>query len=341
MDDGSNSVLPSERRADLPAWLLSVVLHATLLIAIGLLAPATARPAPGDPPRAVGIALVRDANSSKPEYFSGTAAGGGAGGGASGGGTVSGTAGAAPEIGTPDLSRLVTAGGIQLPTGGPAGSALSGRGMSTGVGGLLQGGTNPGGGQIGGKTGTQVFGARGEGNRFVYVFDRSSSMSGFNGRPLAAAKRELVRSLKDLASGNQFQIIFYNERQAVFNPLSPNPPTMLFATEENRQLADQYVRQIDAIGGTHHLEALELALRMRPEVIFFLTDAAEPELTARELAEVRRKNESAATINAIEFGPGPFQGGENFLMRLARQNQGQHVYVDVTTLPEDSGDDAH
>jgi hypothetical protein len=41
-----------------PAWLLSVVLHATLLIACSLIVPAAARLPPGEPERTVGIALV-------------------------------------------------------------------------------------------------------------------------------------------------------------------------------------------------------------------------------------------------------------------------------------------
>jgi hypothetical protein len=39
------------------------------------------------------------------------------------------------------------------------------------------------------------------------------------------------------------------------------------------------------------------------------------------------------SINAIEFGYGPQSGADNFLVRLARQNNGMHVYVDVSQLP--------
>src|SRR5262245_17102357 len=56
---------------------------------------------------------------------------------------------------------------------------------------------------------TQVFGVTGRGRKFVYVFDRSLSMQG---APLAAAKRELIASLGRLEDGQQFQIIFYNEK---------------------------------------------------------------------------------------------------------------------------------
>jgi Ca-activated chloride channel family protein len=73
---------------------------------------------------------------------------------------------------------------------------------------------------------------------------------------------------------------------------------------------------------------------MTPDVVFFLTDAEQPQLSASELAEVRRLNRGESVINTIEFGSGTFPGGENFLIRLARQNRGRHVYVDVTKLPQ-------
>jgi hypothetical protein len=38
-------------------------------------------------------------------------------------------------------------------------------------------------------------------------------------------------------------------------------------------------------------------------------------------------------INTIEFGVGPALDRDNFMKRLARQNAGRHVYVDVTQLP--------
>jgi hypothetical protein len=198
---------------------------------------------------------------------------------------------------------------------------------------LTSGANGQGQGVAGSQTRTQIFGVQGEGSEFVYVFDRSSSMGGFGGRPLAAAKRELLRSLDDLTSVNQFQIVFYNESPAIFNPFRPAPPKMFGATDENKRLAGQYVQSINAIGGTAHRNALEFALRTGPDVIFFLTDADEPGMTANELADLRRRNRSATIIHTIEFGAGPFSGRDNFLVQLARQHGGQHVYVDVAELP--------
>jgi hypothetical protein len=187
-----------------------------------------------------------------------------------------------------------------------------------------------------GQVETSVFGSHGIGSKFVYLFDRSNSMNEFEGRPLAGAKRELIASLADLDRIHQFQIVFYNERPTVFNPDYPRGPRMLFGDAATKRRATEFVRRMDAGGGTRHMEALKLALGMRPDVIFLVTDAGEPQLTAKDLADILRRNERVgAAINAIEFGVGPDPGGTNFLVRLAEQNHGQHVYVDVTRLPLD------
>jgi hypothetical protein len=177
---------------------------------------------------------------------------------------------------------------------------------------------------------TGVFGVSGVGYKFVYVFDRSGSMDGHGGAPLASAKRELVHSLRELEKTHQFQIIFYNENPRIFAP-SGGEGRLAFGTEQNKRLAERFVGGITADGATQHEEALTMALRMRPDVIFFLTDADEPSLSAKQLARIAQQNHGTS-INAIEFGYGPQGDSNNFLVRMARQNGGQHVYVDVSQL---------
>ena len=177
---------------------------------------------------------------------------------------------------------------------------------------------------------TSVFGVEGTGSRFVYVFDRSGSMDGFGGAPLRAAKAELLSSLNDLQRGHQFQIIFYNEQPRVFNPTG-GEPSLVWGDEAGKQLAKRFVTGIAATGGTRHMHAMRLALGMRPDVIFFLTDADEPQMTEDELGRVRRLNYATA-IHAIEFGYGPNRSTLNFLKRLAAENRGRHVYIDVAKL---------
>ena len=170
---------------------------------------------------------------------------------------------------------------------------------------------------------TQVFGVVGRGNRFVYVFDRSLSMQG---APLAAAKRELLTSLNRLERVHQFQIIFYNE-----NPRIMRSQQLLFADENGLSQAESFVNSVTAAGGTDHWQALQLALRMHPDVIFLLTDADEPPLSPKQLDEIRRNN-PGTTINVIEFKSGPGQGRQSFLQQLAEQNRGQYKHVDTATL---------
>ncbi|MEX0677741.1 MAG: hypothetical protein WD063_11735 [Pirellulales bacterium] len=182
----------------------------------------------------------------------------------------------------------------------------------------------------GGSARTGVFGVEGEGNKFVYVFDRSGSMDGHGGAPLIAAKSELIASLADLGQTHQFQIIFYNEQPRIFNPAG-RAGRLVFGNEQNKNLARRFVGSITASGATRHLEALEMAVRLGPDVIFFLTDADEPRMTPQELAHIAQMNQGTS-INAIEFGYGAQRNTDSFLVTLARQNGGQHVYIDVSQL---------
>ena len=213
-------------------------------------------------------------------------------------------------------------------------SANSGSGRGEGSGEVVGDGAGPVGlGETlaNGAARTGVFGVSGTGYKFVYVFDRSGSMDGHGGTPLATAKSELIHSLHELDRVHQFQIIFYNEHPRIFT-LSGNAGRLAFGTDQNKRLAERFVGGITADGATQHEEALVLALQLNPDVIFFLTDADEPSMSAKQLDRIARRN-NGTTINAIEFGYGPQADSDNFLVKLARQNGGQHAYVDVSELP--------
>jgi len=109
-------------------------------------------------------------------------------------------------------------------------------------------------------------------------------------------------------------------------------PSMEFASDAGKKKAEDFIGSILADGGTQHMGALHLALDLKPDVIFFLTDAADPKLSAAELEQIRRRN-SGTSINAIEFGSGPATSEQNFLKRLAEQNHGNYGYVDTSKLP--------
>jgi hypothetical protein len=180
----------------------------------------------------------------------------------------------------------------------------------------------------GGKTQVTVFGVHGYGSKFVFVFDRSVSM---DGPPLAAAKAQLVAGLTSLEEIHQFQIIFFNHRLRMFD-ITDGQRRIAFANERNKDLAAQFVQGIVADGGTDRYAALHHAIRLEPDVIFFLTDADDP-MPASEMVQIQRQNRRVgASINTIEFGRGSATGRRNFLVRLAEQSDGQYGYVDTNRL---------
>lgn len=182
----------------------------------------------------------------------------------------------------------------------------------------------------GGKAETGMFGLKAQGYKFVYCLDRSGSMGGSGRRSLPLVKAELLASLKDLDTVHQFQIVFYNEQPAVFNPTGV-PGRLAFATDQNKERARRFLDTIVADGGTDHERALRTAIALRPDVIFFLTDADEPRLDAEQLAKIAYLADGIK-IHTIEFGAGPKPAGESFLAVLATQNGGQYTYVDITKL---------
>lgn len=311
-----------------PSWLISAILHAVLILALGYVAEQELHGTNG-PPFGELLASASSAPDEN-ELFDDE-------------GSV--TLESADEPALPDATDGVeTAGGamsdviadeppVDTSSALPAAQELAGlgtgeEGPATGAG-ELTGGPRRTAKISGGLARTSVYGIEGEGNRFVYVFDRSASMGSGSGSPLASAKRELLASVAELSDTNQFQIIFYNENPSAMN-LGRQYGGLLFGDRQSQELAQRYVRGIMAAGGTRHGEAIEAALRLAPDVVFFLTDADQPELSADRLARIKRMNGGRTSINTIEFGLGAKAGRENFLARIARQNGGKYVYIDIS-----------
>lgn len=150
---------------------------------------------------------------------------------------------------------------------------------------------------------TGIFGLETRGNRFVYVFDRSASMADPDGRPLAAAKRELLRSLDDLGDVQQFHVIFYNDRHQVFTP-EGSRGRAVFATEANRRAARRFVESVRPAGGTRHAEPLAAAFQLAPDAVFLLTDADAGDDLGPDDIERLVRLAAGARCMVIQFGDG-------------------------------------
>lgn len=179
-----------------------------------------------------------------------------------------------------------------------------------------------------GRARITMFGLTGVGYKFVYVIDRSASMGGSGEVALRAVKAELRKSLEPLDTVHQFQIIVYNDKPLIFNP-SGVPGRLAFATRMNKDRAARFIESLTADGNTRHDDALKMAIKLRPDVIFLLTDGDDPKLTRRELDAIQRMA-GGITIHAIEFGMGDPPAEPSFLATLAAENGGKYVYVDLS-----------
>lgn len=189
-------------------------------------------------------------------------------------------------------------------------------------------GRRPSGGEeTSGHGQTTFFDIAAKGNRFVYVLDRSGSM--YDHGAIRVAKEELVVSLAALEQTQQFHVLFYNQSLLELTG-NGDLASMQWATDINRTLARQFISSVQPDGGTDHMPALKKALRYQPEHLFFLTDADQPILSARELHDIKTANNGRTQIHCVEFGKGPEISADNFLKKLARENGGTYRYRDVT-----------
>jgi hypothetical protein len=207
--------------------------------------------------------------------------------------------------------------------------------------GLIPGSGSGGGGGAGGGSGggagrgigpgTQFFGAREHAHSFAYVIDCSGSMAMRNS--LDVAKRELLASLGQLPPDAQFSVIFYNSLPYLLTDPEGRKGLMA-ATEAHKRQVQAQLATIAPDGGTDHMAALRKALELKPEVIFFLTDAdlMSDSDVAKILSQV-----GATRIQTIEFGMGTEVGHQPPLARLATSTGGTYLYIDVSRFPRSSG----
>lgn len=169
-----------------------------------------------------------------------------------------------------------------------------------------------------GTTAPAFFNVPVRGQSVVYVLDRSLSMGQNGGLRLRTVKRELLASLSRLPATSRFQVIFYNGQASTLD-LSGRPG-LATASDENKRLAAEQIELLAAEGGTKHLPALQLALSLEPDVIYFLTDAGG--LTPGLIREVTRLNRRRCIIHTFEMTSDA--DADTPLKTLARQNRGEY-----------------
>lgn len=165
----------------------------------------------------------------------------------------------ASAIGVPWLNANV--GGATTPVGSAAGS-LDDLGDGDGIG-----------DSSGSDAADSFFGLRPIGRRTVYVLDCSRSMNHpHNTEAKTRFKRmklELIKSIQGLGPESEFFLIFFND----FAIPMPSPVPVQ-AVEQPKLKFLHWMKDLKADGNTEPRIALQHALSLQPDIIYFLTDGS-------------------------------------------------------------------
>jgi von Willebrand factor type A domain len=156
------------------------------------------------------------------------------------------------------------------------------------------------------------FGIKAQGQLFVYVVDCSGSMDDED--RLDRAKAELRRSVGALQSPQRFKVIFYNDRPVPMPGDLPKPADY----PSKAQLA-QWLLLVPAEGPTDPRGSLSLALALKPDAVFLLSDGAFPDGTAESVAKLNPKK---VPIHCVDLANGAAGNG---LQKIAAESGGQYV----------------
>ncbi|HXY34645.1 MAG TPA: VWA domain-containing protein [Planctomycetaceae bacterium] len=221
-----------------------------------------------------------------------------------------------PEKGTGhDIERsLSPAEGASAVEGAMAGGSGSGSGSGKGSFDAIASLGAAGGG--GGK-GVGFFGTRARADSVIFIVDMSGSMEGHR---FDRAVEELIHSLNLLQPSQKFFIFFYNG--VTYPMFEQHNPKLLPATTGNRAKAVKWIKAFHPEGDTAPEDAIERALRLKPQVIYFLTDGEIPN-TTRSTAQ-RFNTEHKTVIHTIAF---EYEGGAEQLRGIAADSHGKYRFV--------------
>jgi RNA polymerase sigma factor (sigma-70 family) len=173
----------------------------------------------------------------------------------------------------------------------------------------------------------EFFGLRDRARSAVYAIDCSGSMA--TRAALDHAKRELLDSVDRLSSESRFAVILYNLSTRVLVD-ADSQQGLMAATAANKAAVKSQLTEIYPLGGTDHMLALRAASALKPEVIFFLTDA--DLITNGDVDDILGEVGSKS-IQVVEFGLGEAPEHRP-LIRLATATGGSYVYKDVKLFPK-------
>jgi hypothetical protein len=158
------------------------------------------------------------------------------------------------------------------------------------------------------------YGIDADGQDFVFVVDCSGSMSG---TPFQRAKKELQRSVENLAWSQRYFIFFFSD------DAYPMPgDDLIKAVPENVLDTRRWLKRAVCGGGTNPLPALLAAINLQPDAIFLLSDG---EFDADAIMQVDAAEPATPIpIHTIGFVS---RQGEPMLKALSQVTGGTYRFV--------------
>jgi von Willebrand factor type A domain len=160
---------------------------------------------------------------------------------------------------------------------------------------------------------TSFFGIQARGQFFIYVLDQSGSM--LDDDRLTRAKIELRKSVYALQPPQRFEVIFYND-EATPMPGGPLPRS---ADQATKNQLTTWLHLIEPDGETNPRSALAMALALRPDAVFLLSDGEFPKGTVEAVVKL---NPRKIPIHCIDLTGG--LAGDH-LVRIARDSGGHYA----------------
>lgn len=182
-----------------------------------------------------------------------------------------------------------------------------------------KGGTGQGDGSGNGDP-NGFFGVPVLGQRIVFVVDCSKSMNHPHDSDAKTRfrrlKLEILKSIQTMSPEMEFFIIFFNDQA------HPMPAVSLQRAMPSTKIHYlNWMTKIKAIGETDPRRAIGMALRLNPDIVYFLTDGSFHRAIQADLLKLRSPKTS---IHTFTFGD---REGEETMKLIANNNNGQYHFI--------------
>jgi uncharacterized protein YegL len=173
--------------------------------------------------------------------------------------------------------------------------------------------------------GSSFFGIESAGEKFVFIVDSSRSMQG---KRWEHANKELLRSISELGPDQKFFVICFDYVARPAFDLLPENIKFLTASNNSRRRIRQWIQSLDLGSNTRPADAMRLALALRPDAIYLLSDGELEDDTYEMLALANHDASTGKVIVPIHTISLYSTSGRELLELIASNNGGKFVNVD-------------